>query len=266
MLAGLAGGFIAGFLGGGGGIVYILVIPPSMQYLAGITGPEIASYTVANSIFSIAVTTFFGSLAHLRLKAFYVRETLVVGLSGAALSIVLLHFFVNTDLYTPLLFNAIVVFLLFVALVNGFTDRFLNEPLPAAGYSKPQLAVAGGVAGVVSAVSGLGGGLVFIPVMKYWLRMGIMKAKSISLGMIFITTLVMSIFNMLVKSGNGPNQSLGMIVFPVVLPIVAGVVVGAPIGVFAAHRLKARVVNRAFLILMGFVFLKKALDLLSMIS
>ena len=74
MLAGILGGFIAGFLGGGGGIIYILVLPAALSASLGMEGSELATYTVANSIFGIAFTTFFGNLAHLKLKSFYLRK------------------------------------------------------------------------------------------------------------------------------------------------------------------------------------------------
>jgi uncharacterized membrane protein YfcA len=95
--------------------------------------------------------------------------------------------------------------------------------------------------------------------------MGIMKAKSISIGMIFISTLVMSVFNLLEHVAVSLPYTVGLIVFPVVIPIIAGVLVGSPLGVYIAHRLKSRVVNRSFLVLMVLVFSKKFYDLIQIL-
>ena len=161
ILAGVLGGFIAGFLGGGGGIIYILVLPPALHAALGVDGSELATFTVANSIFGIVFTTFFGNFAHIKLKSFYLREVLMVGLPGALTSLLILQYFVNTPRYTAVAFNVIVVLLLLFALINGAQPRFLNETSQNSKYGLFQLFSVGGISGAISAMSGLGGGIGF---------------------------------------------------------------------------------------------------------
>lgn len=259
-LAGIAGGFVAGFLGGGGGIVYVLVLPWALKAVIDVDAGELATLTVANSLFSIVFTTFFGNLAHFRLKTFYKREVLLVGIPGAIASVLLMKFFVATEYYTPWFFNAIIVLLLLFAVIQSLMEKNQSQEDLPGEYNTIQLNTSGILAGSISAVSGLGGGVVLIPMMKIWFKMGIKKAKSISLGMIFITTLSLSVFSLSVPS-KAYDYSIGLIIFPVVLPILLGVLVSSPAGVHIAHKISSRVINRIFLIFMTIVLIKKAVDL-----
>jgi uncharacterized membrane protein YfcA len=70
----------------------------------------------------------------------------------------------------------------------------LDEELP---IRISEFGTIGGFAGVLSALSGLGGGVIIISILNLRYNVNMIKAKSISLGVIFITSLVMSISNML---------------------------------------------------------------------
>lgn len=260
-LTGIAGGFVAGFLGGGGGIIYILILPWALKTTLGADAGQIATLTVANSLFSVMFNTFFGNLAHLRLKTFYRKEVLLVGLPGAVASILIMKYFVATEYYTPWFFNAIIILLLLFAVIQAYFEKQQQDPKVESRYNKIHLMASGMMAGSISALSGLGGGVVLIPTLKIWLKMGIKKAQSISLGMIFITTFGLSVFNLWVPVNICPN-SVGLIVFPVVLPILAGVLVASPAGVRLAHNVSSRVINKVFLIFMTLVLIKKVADLI----
>ncbi len=259
-LAGIAGGFVAGFLGGGGGIIYVLVFPWALRSVIDVDAGELATLTVANSLFSIMFTTFFGNVTQFRLKILYMKEVLLVGIPGALASILLMKYFVSTDYYSPWFFNTIIVLLLLFAVIQALLEKSpTREDLPGE-YNTVQLNTSGILAGSISAVSGLGGGVVLIPMLKIWFKMGIKKAKSISLGMIFITTLALSVFNLLVPV-EAHDNSIGLIVFPVVLPVLAGVLVSSPAGVRISHKVSSRIINKVFLIFMTIVLIKKGVDL-----
>lgn len=81
ILAGLGGGFLAGFLGIGGGIIYILVLPTVLLHV-GVPESELAQYVIANSIFGTTVAAFAGSISLLRTKDFYWKEVTLVGMSA----------------------------------------------------------------------------------------------------------------------------------------------------------------------------------------
>jgi len=258
--AGIAGGFIAGFLGGGGGIIYVLVLPWALRSVIDVDAGELATLTVANSLFSMVFTTFSGNIAQFRLKNFYIKEVLLVGIPGALVSILLMKYFVSTEYYSPWFFNSIIVLLLLFAVVQALLEKPPSQKDFPGEYNTVQLNTSGILAGSISAVSGLGGGVVLIPMLKIWFKMGIKRAKSISLGMIFITTLALSVFNLLLPAKTH-DYSIGLIVFPVVLPILAGVLVSSPAGVLISHKVSSRTINKVFLIFMTIVLIKKVVDL-----
>ena len=73
-------------------------------------------------------------------------------------------------------------------------------------------------AGSVAILSGLGGGTIMIPILNSGFKMDLLKAKSISLGAILLSSLAATIFNWFELSSSGyTNQSHGFIVYPLVL-------------------------------------------------
>lgn len=68
-LAGLAGGFIAGLLGIGGGMVFIIVLPFALLERS-VPESEMVPYTIAHSLFGIFFASLSGNAAHVQTKTF----------------------------------------------------------------------------------------------------------------------------------------------------------------------------------------------------
>ena len=262
LLAGLAGGFLAGLLGIGGGIIYILVLPFALSRI-GAPQEEIVQYIISNSIFGTLFASLAGNIAEIRNKRFYRNEVLVVGLFGAISSLFILNFIVHTSWYNKQVFNGIVIVVMTYILVNVLThsnpkNKFIRE-LP---FSKRRLGIAGMAGGIVSALSGLGGGTVIVPILNSAMKMNIKKAKAISLGMIFFSSLFMTLFNLLEKPDlQFKPFHIGFIVFPIVVPLSIGVVIASPFGVKASRKAPSYVISYIFSIFVLIVIIGKALSL-----
>src|SRR5436190_15819848 len=67
---------------------------------------------------------------------------------------------------------------------------------PLDSLQKWKLGVVGMAGGSISALSGLGGGIVIIPILNSFMKIDIRKASSISSGVIMGTALMMTIYNL----------------------------------------------------------------------
>lgn len=263
-LAGLGGGFLAGLLGIGGGVIYILILPLALREV-GVAEQEIAQYVIANSIFGTMAASLFGSITLIRDNDFYWKDVATVGFSGVVISYLLLFFFVNTPYYSESTFNiAVIVFLVLILFTSFNKSRyqlFFKNPV---SNHKAWYIFTGGTAGAMAALSGLGGGTVVVPLLKSGLHMDIKRAKSISLGVILITSALMTLFNMLDEPAHVfQGSSLGYIVFPVVIPLSVGVVLSSPLGVKVSNKISSRIISYIFA---GFLLLVIARKIIALIQ
>lgn len=262
-LAGLGGGFLAGLLGIGGGVIYILILPLALREV-GVVEQEIAQYVIANSIFGTMAASLFGSITLIRDKDFYWKDVLIVGVSGVVISYLLLFFFVNTPYYSERTFNiAVIVFLVLILFTSFNKSKYqllFKKPI---NNHKAWHIFTGGIAGAMAALSGLGGGTVVVPLLKSGLHMDIKRAKSISLGVILITSALMTLFNMLDDPAYSfHGSSLGYIVFPVVIPLSVGVVLSSPLGVKVSNKISSRIISYIFAGFLLLVIVRKVIALI----
>ncbi len=253
VIAGLGGGFLAGFLGIGGGIIYILVLP-AVLLSVGVAEAELAQHVIANSIFGTTVAALAGSISLLHAKDFYWKEVVLVGLSAVFTALLLLFTFVNTLLYSKQLFTIVTIFFLVAILLGALSPKYGNLlfPRPVANAQRWYL-ITGASSGAMSALSGSGGGTITVPMLTSGLHLDIKWAKSISLGVIFIASLGITIFNFV----DHPHAALlpgqfGYIVLPISGTLSLGVLLGSPLGVWMARRTSSNVISWCFI---GFVLL-----------
>lgn len=266
-LAGLAGGLIAGLLGVGGGIFYLLVLPLALSHV-GVPESEMVQYTIANSLLGTTFAALSGSLAQIKHKNFFLKPVLWVSVGAIIISTLTLYLFVNTPMYSKEVFNIVVIFLLTFILWRTLRKSALKAasgPQEERPATPSWLLGAGGSGGLIAALSGLGGGSIVVPFLNLILKMDIKKAKSISLGMIFFTGLWVTLYNMAeVPAMPFSHGNMGYIVFPVVVPLGLGVIIASPFGVKLSHRLSSRTISILFATFIFVVILKKAIELIQL--
>ena len=261
-IAGLGGGFLAGFLGIGGGIIYILILPAVLRHV-GIPEAELAQYVIANSIFGTTIAALSGSASLIRAGDFYWKEAGITGVSALLAAYLLLFTFVNTPLYSQQLFTiATILFLVLIlgsALMKEYSSRLFQRPVR---HASRWYLVTGATSGAMSALSGLGGGTITVPMLTSGLHLDIKRAKSISLGVIFIASAGITLYNMIdqpeapVKFGR-----IGYIVLPISGTLSLGVLLGSPLGVMVARRVSSRTVSLSFIGFVALVLVKKVVEL-----
>lgn len=254
---GAIGGLLAGMLGIGGGLIYIT----AFTYYLGkfdLSSAEFVRLILANSIFAVFFAGVSGTIRQIIQGTFYFRETLITAIPGTLGALLLSFLMAISDWYTQDKFSILVLGLLMVLAYRMFrprktkdaTSTLVMDDLPAKQY-----ALSGFFSGVLSAVSGFGGGIVLIPVLSGFMRLNIRLAASVSLGIMPFYTLAMIIFYGF-RYGS-PSLDIpgafGYILLPMVLPLAAGVVVCTPLGVWLAQKIPRKVLQLIFGVLIVIV-------------
>lgn len=262
ILAGLVGGFAAGLLGIGGGLIYILILPLALQAV-GVPEAELVQYVIANSLFGTFSASLAGVVTLWRKDEVYPKDTLVVAVSAIVVSLLSLQFIVNTSFYSQQAFNIIIVLVLLFILYRTLSVAH-NKPLyQESDKNRVKLLSLSGISGgLLASLSGLGGGAIIVPVLNSGLRMDIRRAKSISLGVIVLSALCMTLFN----SFEEPRYAFeyyntGYLVWPIAACLSVGVVVGSPLGVRVGRLVPSYAISYVFSLFLLIVMGTKMWDL-----
>jgi uncharacterized membrane protein YfcA len=254
LAAGAGTGFTSGLLGIGGGAVMVPVIYWLILNMD--VAPAIALRTaLGTSLLVILPTVISGSWGHNKKKAVHWKIALILG--ACALAGGLLGSTMATGLpekILKLIFGALV---LAIALWMGLgmmpkLRREKAEPRENLGL----VAACGFPIGIVSGLTGLGGGVLIVAVLVLGLNFPMHTAVGTSVAAIILGSLggiVGYIVNGLGAPGL-PPYSLGYVNLPIFLCLVATSIPMAQLGARAAHALPAnplRYIFIAFLIYAG---------------
>jgi len=264
ILSGLIGGLIAGMLGLGGGVFYILILPFVMNWY-GIPPAEASPFVVANSIIGITFASGVSVFSQFNKLVIYTKEILYIGIPSVFFSLFATKFIVHSQWFSRELFNIFVIILmLYILLQMQFRNKkktpkeFLDKRIkPYNG------ALTGSISGFISALSGLGGGIIIIPILQIKLVQSIQKAKIISLAIIFISAAFISLQNSLSTPRFQLSEiyHIGFIIPSIALPIILGVIIGGPLGVKWSSHLKDHLLNILFSIFVIIVLFEKIWEL-----
>ncbi|MDO8276390.1 MAG: sulfite exporter TauE/SafE family protein, partial [Serpentinimonas sp.] len=239
---GLCGGFLAGLLGIGGGMVlvpFLTVIMANQGVEAGLA----VKMAIATGMATIVFTSLSSVRAHHRRGA--VRWDIVRRLApGIVLGAALASLGVFAALGGQTLALVFAVFVAFSA-----TQMWLDKK-PAASRTLPgptgQLAAGGGI-GFFSGLVGAGGGFISVPFLV-WCNVAMHQAVATSAALGFPIALANSAGYALAgqRVAGLPDASLGYIFLPALLVIALASVLGAPLGARAAHALPVKPLKRLF--------------------
>jgi uncharacterized membrane protein YfcA len=247
---GAAAGTLAGLLGVGGGLV---VVPVLLWVFTaeGFPSSSAMHLAVGTSLGAILFTAVSSALAHHRRGA--VDWRVVAALSpgvvvGTALGVVVADSLSSRGLRTFFGLFELLAASYMVADVRPRADRGLPGPLG--------MAAAGSVIGAVSALAGIGGGTMTVPLLV-WFRTGIRAAVATSAAVGIPVALAGAIGHALAGGGAElPPASLGYLYLPALLGLAATSVAFAPVGASLAHRLPTTALRRVFALFLFLVGLR----------
>lgn len=258
ILLGGLGGLLAGLLGIGGGIIYVLIFDFFLHKM-GVSDELIVPSIIANSMFAILFAGVSGSYKQWKNKNFFPNEMLSTGLAASISSIAFSYIIKQGHWYTKEKFSMVFIILLVLIAIRLFTQRKKTESLE---HNKPgilPLSITGFISGTIAAFSGIGGGVIIVPILTDIIKMPIKKATSISLGVISIMALFTSLYNGMSSTSNSSDQSL--LVFSLAIPVAIGSLIASPIGVSISNKLKPAQIRVILIIFLLLVITKMLLAL-----
>lgn len=254
LLLGAAAGVLSGMFGIGGG----LIIVPLLVYiftLQGVPSDVLTHLAVGTSLATIVFTSINSVLAHHRYGA--VRWQAVRWLSVGIIGGSLLGGYTASLLDGELLQNIIGVFAILVALQMFIKWQPTAEPKTAPG--RTLLSTAGVFIGWGSAIFGIGGGSLTVPLLSWrGFPMRQAVATSAACGLPIALSGSASFIWIGMHAEDLPEWSLGYVYLPALIGIGVTSMLFARFGARLSHRLDPLLLKRLFallLLLVGISFL-----------
>lgn len=259
LVAGAGAGVIAGLLGVGGGIVVVPVLFHLFTHLGVDEGVRM-QVAVGTSLATIVATAWSSASAHY--KRGTVDTQFLKGFGPAIIVGVLLGSVVAATVKGPVLTSVFAVVALVVAVQIAFGNPHwkLGETLPTGAT---RLGI-GTTIGALSAMMGIGGGTMTVPVMTMF-GAPVHRAVGTAAATGFIIG-VPGTIGFIIGGWNAPNLPPGCLGFVslVGLALIAPTsMLCAPFGAKLAHKLNTIVLRRVFAVFLGFTSLRMFYSILT---
>lgn len=262
LLTGIIGGLLAGITGVGTGFIMIAVIPIALKHL-NIPEELTVQLTIANTIFATMCSSFTNNLQIVIKRTGFLKETLLLALSAGITAAILLQSVVLDGNYTLTIYNSIIVILMAYIILRSVYKLKKKLTLKET-ITSVKLLITGSFGGGISALTGLGGASIIIPMLNLWMKVNIVKAKTIAYGTIFTSSLILTILNVINEpTVSLPVSNLGYLLLPIALPLAIGVIIGSPFGMKISEKLSHKTISYIFLSVLSIVMIKKIIELLS---
>ncbi len=263
LVAGAAGGYLAGLVGVGGGIIYAPVLLFYYR-LIGLEDPLLTPLVLGTSLFCVLGAALSGVYAQRRARAIHWHTAATTGVIAAVLILLTGRFLTTQPWYDQRAFQivlgVVLVWVVVKMLRPGRTEAPLAGDVPAKP-SLPTLAGIGSGVGVLVAAAGVGGGVLLVPLYDRLLRFPLKHAMATSLATIaFVSLAGVATYAIL---GIGVEAPVGVVGY---VDVYRGLVLGLPATVFArwgvrtAQRTEVRIIRYVFAAVAGLVAVRLMYD------
>jgi uncharacterized membrane protein YfcA len=231
-LIGSLGGLLAGLLGVGGGLIFIPVIEHYLKPYH-LSSTENVKYILANSIAIVFASGLSGIYRQIKMGSWQWRSSLLIGIPGAIASFFATYAIKHGNWYYKSDFQWVFLGFLLISIANMIWGKSNNpsplEPTSAIKENVWKTITIGIFAGITVSLSGLGGGIVMVPLFRILLNKPMKDATALSLSivpMLAIASLAnysftnpLEIIGSNLNPYNSPWQ-LGYLYFPIILPMI----------------------------------------------
>ncbi len=261
----LLGAFLAGLLGSMLGVGGGIIIVPLLTIGFGVS----LSVATGASIMAIIVTSSAGATFYVERKIVNIRLGMLLEVATAAAAIIgalAEHFLVAVPLgqiFLKILLGVVLIYAayymtfkrpesltnpklansrggIFGDIAGAFHDEASGKEVNYLSHRVSRGLMAALVAGILSGLFGIGGGIIMVPAMILWMDVPTKAATATSNFMIGVTG----------AAGAAIYYTTGTIVPSIVAPVTVGVFAGAMVGSRVASRVKSLWLRRIFAILL----------------
>ena len=239
LLIGAIVGYYSGLIGTGGNIILIPVFDILFHYLK-IPESEVVKFIIAHSFFITAFTGLSVSYKQFKAKNLHVKEVLYISVAGMITAFFMTEFIKNGNWYHKSDFDLVFFTLLLILAIRMLFFKQPPPPINDNNLNKPYFPIIGVVAGLISSLSGLGGGIIVIPILTDILKTPLKKASSISIGVVAMLALPISISYLSIDARSAMQHILpaqvGYISMFIAAPVLMGVFSTTGWGVRTAQK------------------------------
>ena len=266
ILIGSIGGLLAGIMGVGGGLIFI----PVLTYLFsqhGLPTDEIVKFTLANSIALVFASGISGIFRQYRMGIYNFKNSLSVGIPGAAAAALTSYLIQQGSWYNNQRFSYVFLLFLLISISNMLFVRDPQNPPPDPRLPSPDPRTlkpifVGLLAGSVVSLSGLGGGIIMVPLFRMFLKMPTKSATALSLSVVPLLAILPII--QYINQPSVPNLPLWhtqYLVWPYYLPMATGVIFFSSFGQKLATKMSAISIRVIFALLSLTILIKTVYEL-----
>ena len=274
LLIGSIGGFLAGIMGVGGGLVFIPILTYLFAQFPGITNEEAVRFTLANSITLVFASGLSGIYRQIKMGIYDFRKSLTVGIPGAAAAAAMSYAIQHGNWYSHERFTWVFLGFLLLSIGNMlFKKEDDSSPVNTENTSTLARLLVGLFAGMVVSLSGLGGGIVMVPLFRMILKLPVKKATALSLSVVPL----LSIFPIIQYLNIADAPLLSNAILPTLntmklfqtqylvglfyIPMALGVVVFSSFGQKTALKTPTPIIRFIFALLSGIILIKTLYEL-----
>lgn len=274
LLVGSVGGFLAGIMGVGGGLIFIPVLTYLFAQFPHITAEEAVRFTLANSIALVFASGISGIYRQVKMGIYDFKKSLTVGIPGAIAAAAMSYAIQHGNWYNHVRFSWVFLGFLLLSIGNMIfkKERDNHEQAPEKKSALLRFIV-GLFAGTVVSLSGLGGGIVMVPLFRMVLQLPIKKATALSLSVVPL----LSIFPILQYLNTANAPILKQALLPALnslnlyqtqylvgwfyIPMAIGVIVFSSFGQKTALKTPTPIIRFIFALLSSLILIKTIYEL-----
>jgi uncharacterized protein len=251
-------GFLAGFFGVGGGVILVPVLIFLFEH-QGANNSIVTQLAMGTSLLIVTFASMSSAAKHTHQKNVYWRAVLIMGLASVVTA--------SLGSIAAAAVSGVLLRKIFAVavLASGLRLLFEKTKQESAGEFNPQawkFILIGSVAGLLSSLTGVGGGLVSIPLMYYLLHFPIKRAIGTSSATIIITAGA-AVTGYIVNGFGNPDlpiHTLGYVDYVQAIPLIIGTVAVGPLGAATVHKTHSVMLRRFFAVFLTvnalYMFLK----------
>lgn len=274
ILTGCVGGFLAGLLGVGGGIIFIPVISHFLGSFYTIESEELVRFTLANSVGLVFLSGVSGIYRQKKLGVLNLKKAFQIGLPGAISAATLNYFIHHGTWYEKSKFQSVFLAFLVLSILNMLFGKKGNDEItPTDNQNWVKESFVGLLAGITVALSGLGGGIIMVPLFRMILKKPMQEATSLSLSIVPILSCLPlfqdiflshppQIFDSSSLSNFKQFLQTGYLVWPMFLPMGVGVLVFSSFGQKTAKKMSVKWLRIIFAVISLLILIKTVYELL----